>query len=512
MAMNPKQLLLEHVEKVVLVLAVGVLIWAVWAYPPWVEPNPLADRIGKDMSAITERKKVEYTDDLDLAAKDPNKHVPPGVERVRDYVWMIEKSIQQPWSNPQEVTKYDPTWVIFEDDIGTPWKKVVPQPPVVLGPTEVLAKAEKNRVIVIFKLDQAPQRRILAETRVREYERGLPFEQVIITRQNMSGNEPPEQLTNKGWLPTGIGRMYGAPSDTGGGGSRLDEPMPWGNTGNVVMFSQREVAQMDPERRRFEEELRRQGETGGRPAPTAPVAPVTPTVPPRRGGRPGPTGADKTVVMGADEQYFWFVDNDVETEGKYKYMVTLVVKNPAYKSPAYERADTVPEFITSTATSSGEVAVVPFKEWHFSGGAQATEQAWCVVRVLTTEERKLDNAAVLALVAQMKQGVAVTETPGEWVKERFPVKPGEEVGGLKTVKLAGGQTVEVDFSTGIQSVLVSEGFQVTEDERTRLQPGADGKLEQVKVVMRTVVPKLEITVMDRKGNVYRKWQETVRDN
>ena len=521
--MDPKQWLLKHVEKVVLVAALGVLCWSLYAYPPWAAKNPLVDAINRNVKGIQDRQKVEYT--ADAETKDPNKKVPPGINPVQDYVAVVEKTVGQPWSDANEVTPYDSRWVIFEDDIGGHWTPVAPAPVGVEAPTQVLAKAEKNRVIVIFKIDDRVQQRACEESRVREYGKGLPFYQVIITRESVSGHEAPVEL-NKGvnWLPTGLGKRYGEPAEAVGGGALLDGPGPWHMEEGVVVFSQRarppdvgDEQRREEERRRVEEELRRQQEQEKkrRDAEKTGVKPPVGT-----GTTPGPkpiTGGPKppkTVTPGTEERYYWFVDNDVETEGKYKYTVTIVVKNPVYKSPAYTDSDKVPPLLSSTAAVSNVVEIAPFKEWYFTGGVPATEQAMCVVRVLTAQERKLDNAAVLALVAQIKQGetgATGTEPAGEWVKERFSVKPGEEVGVVKSTKLADGQAVDVDFATGGEVILMSQGFQVSEGEQNKLIQAPDGTLQRVKVVTRTVVPRLEITVMDRKGNVYRKWQETVKD-
>ena len=136
------------------------------------------------------------------------------------------------------------------------------------------------------------------------------------------------------------------------------------------------------------------------------------------------------------------------------------------------------------------------------------------MRVLTSVQRELDRAAVVALAQQIRAGgdVPVNEPTGVWVKERFRVRPGQEIGGKKSVTLNTGQTVDVDFATGVYVVAISEGIQVVEDTRNNLvQDPVTGDFVRVEILQRSVKPKLKITVVDRKGHTYSRWQAVVRD-
>jgi len=495
--MDPKQLLLKHVEKVVLLLALVVLLWAVYSYPPWSGVIEEEQKIADDLKAIRGHQELVWKPE----AKDSGDRVPPGVEKVPDYLEKIKESVREPWGQAEEVEPFPQKAFIFED-ARMQWQEEAPPAPTVLPPVEVLAKAEKSRVVVIFKIDHKMQRMLLQGTNVPLYAEGLPFEKIIVKRENVDTGQVEVRGEDGQWKPEGLPRLYGGASSVPGGGAMLDRPDAWGEGANVVMFSQRKGGD---DAQRLEEELRAQQERDKRatPGPTPAPKPA-----PRRGGAPAAVGP----VVTSDEQYLWYVDT-VETEGKYRYSVTIVVRNPVYKSSAYKGTDVVPEFVSSTPKESNVVEIAPFREWHFTGGAPNLEQGWAVVKVQTVQERKLDAAAILRMVADMKQGTGGvnTDPAGEWVKDRFSVRPGEEIGSAKSVRLGNGQSAEVDFSTGIQAVVIGEGFQVVEDQRVRLVMGADGTMERVTVVIRNVVPKLSMVVMDRKGNVSRRWQETLRE-
>ncbi len=534
-AIDPKQMLLKHIEKVVMLLACVVLTLTVWSYPPWHPDIDQAREINKHLEEIGTRELVEYTADPELAKQNKNLELPPGIDKVPNYVGMIDELVRKPWPDKKGITELDLMKAIFVDvnmkPIG-PWQ-VAPFPPRMLPvpPGGVLAKGAKGRVVVIFRIDQQAQRRVLEDTGVLEYtDKGLPFHSIIIKRRDVTTGET---RTISKEFPEGFPKYYGPPEDMPFvparplGGAALDGPAHWRSTDHVVIYAQRNPPpprdRIDPaeadqrreeERRaRFEEELRRrQEELRRRQEEKTPRTGTETRRPKPRSGtkRPRPAPGRKPGP-GLGNRYFWFVDN-VDTEGTYEYSVTLTVKNPVHGLKKFKDAKKRPGLLTSEATTSNIVKIASFKEWYFSGGAPASEQAWCVVRVLTSEERKLDGAAVENIVREIRAGGVgvgkqLDEPAGEWATQRFEVRPGEEIGRRKIVSLPSGERRMVDFSTGVQMVALSEDYDAVEVSGSRLVQ-KDGALVRQEVLRRSVVPKLKITVVDRKGKTYSRWRET----
>lgn len=526
-AIDPKQMLLKHIEKIVLLLACVVLALTVWSYPPWHPDINEAEEINKHLGEIGKRKLIEYTADPVAAKQNKNLELPPGINKVPDYVGMIDELIRKPWPDKKSITELDLMRPVFADvnmKPTGPWQEA-PHPPRMLPvpPGDVLAKGAKGRVVVVFRIDQLSQRRVLEDTGIPEYtDKGLPFHSIIIRRRDVTTGE---ERTISTEFPDGFPKYYGPSGDmpfvparpSPSEGSALDGPVHWRSSADVVIYAQRRPARprdggLDPaerEQRRFEEELRnRQEEKRRRPATRTRRPRPRPSVP-----RPVAERRISDTKPGSApaNRWFWFVDN-VDTEGTYEYSVILTVENPVFGAKKFKNWKKRPPLLVSEATTSNTVKIASFKEWYFSGGAPAEERAWCVVRVLTSEEKKLDGAAVENIVRDIRAGGVgvgkLDEPAGEWATQRFEVRPGEEIGHKKTVRLPSGERRMVDFSTGVQVIAISEDYQVVEVERTRLVQKGE-KLERQQVLSRSVVPtRLKITVVDRKGKTYSRWQKT----
>lgn len=573
-AIDPKQLALRHIEKVVLVVAIGWLAWVVLSAPPWQRGIPERSAIQTHVAELQEKMQMTYTPDP--AEVIPDKvALPPGVGAVPDFAAQVQAKIDRPVA-PDLAGPVRDDLVVFVNTKAGPRQhlKQVPAPSKVLAAAQVMAATDKGSAVVIFSLNQDSERRALEEPNVPEFLGGLTFTEVQIIRRDLTTKEE-RVVTPDNWMPKNLPALYGPPPGwtftparplrTRGG-----RPQAWLDDGKVVFYSQRTgqpgadeetrrrqaMQQMDRQmqedmRRRREQaaaeaarrkaaleaaRLRAEGQENQPQPPTPPRPPIVSPVPPRpspytpQPPRPGyqpPVGPTSPGVGPTVNEYYYFVDESVDADGQYEYLVILTVKNALYNSPNYVDTDKLPQELSSPKSQpSNVVRIESFKKWYFTGGAASNEQAICKVRVFVGAETKLDDAAILRMVDELKTKSQTAAAPGdssaaattggtwaaapsregEWVEASFPVRLGEEIGEKREVTVAGEKRT-VDFSTGMQVVSLTEESQVVEEEHTNLVAGPGGKVNRVKVVVRKVYPKMKLTIMDRNGKVSGRWVE-----
>ena len=518
MVRDPRQFLLLHVEKVVLVVMLILLLLVIYVYKPWSIEVPEKSEI------------LRQLDDGKVLVDKPVWVIP----EVDDYVGKTNSIIRVPWPDSQGPAVLPRSKVVFEDlKKGTIWREQDPDPPPVLPAAAVYAKADKGQVVVVFQIDDQSQRRKLEGTTVQEYQEGLEYDRIEIRRIDTSTGEK-VLITPPDWHPRNLPVRYGAPASlygTPGPTSRLrfDDP--------VYTFAQRRGAEdprrmqedlrrrmeaemrrkMEDERRREEDLRRRLEEERARRTgePTTPPRTRRPTTPTRR----SPTVRRPTrrtrgpVVVTAPTGWYYFIDQKVDPDAQYEYEVVIFCKNPAYGSTRYS-GRVVAMVQSPPAKVLADKRIASFKQWYFQGGTVSArmEMGTFKVRVFVGGRRDITMDEINAIVAELSGGkvkkTAVTPEPeGIWVEHSFTVRPGEVIGDLVS-KTVGEDKRDIEFGTGCTLVSVMNDVKVVEEPYTVTRPGPDGKFQTVKLLRRVVFPqKLRIAYVDRKGNLKTRWQE-----
>ncbi len=536
---DPKQFLLMHVEKFVLVVMGLLLVAVLFLYAPW---------------DIEVKQKSQIRDRLQDGLREMNDTKFPPIFVVEQYTEKINELYQTPWLTQRAPALLQPNWPIFWNlPRKGVWKERAPEAPAVVGVKAVYAKADRGQAVIVFQIDDMAERRLLGDTAIQDYQNGLEFERIEIYRVDRGANEKPVRITPDNWKPEGLPARYGAPlgsSEVGAAGDVFDvpvyiyaqarPPMPPGPYGGGMTPEERQ--RLEDQRRRMEEEMRRRIEEDRRreeerrrgkidttkPTPTpspTPRRPTTTTPTPTPVPRPGPVRPVRTTPETATKApggWYYFVDQNVDPDGRYEYNVVIVCRNPVYQQYKDTR-EGVREFVSSEPVSTPPSAVIrveSYKRWYFQGGTHSdqVELGTFKVRNFVGGRRDFTPEEIAAIVAELsgtadtsktsksRTAVKTTEPEGLWVEAGFTVRPGEEIGG-KTMVNVGGEKREVDFSTGCYVVSVRNDVQVTEDARPMSVAGPDGTLKTETRINRMVIPKLRLAYMDKKGALRTKWQE-----
>ncbi len=539
MTSDPRQLLLMHVEKIVLVVMGALLIVVLWFYQPWsVE--------------VRENQKIKdlLTQGLDLRAKKDSPwtpEVPPALDCISGPNGLYPR----PWQNDPAPSLLPPNWPIFWNlPKNRVWKAQAPAPPTVVPVTAVYAKADRGQAVIVFQLDDMAQRRALETTGVTDYQNGLEVERVEVWRIDRNTRQK-TRITPDGWLPADLPPRYGGPAPT----SKAAPADLFG----IPVYTYAQGMQPDPRaedemrrrmqeemRKRMEEEMRRRRDeekkmeerrrkededrlkrelegSGPRPTPpprtprtTTPRTPA-PRTPAPRTPTPTPTPG---ATGGTPGGWYYFVDQSIDPDGRYEYNVVVVCKNPVYPQYKDSPQERVPEFVQSEAVSTPpatEVKVESYKRWYLQGGTRSAqiEKGIFKVRSFIGGRREFSAEEIAGIVAELSGADTKTRKPapktvaepeGTWVEAMFNVLPGEEIGGKASVTV-GADRREVDFSTGCFVVSIENDLQVVEDHRTTPVSGKDGVVKNEERINRMVIPKLRVAYMDRKGVLRTKWQE-----
>jgi hypothetical protein len=520
---DPKQLLLMHVEKVVLAVMLVLLVLVLVAYEPW---------------SITVEQKGTILSKLEDVQKKAKSTDWPDVLTPRAFDAEIETLQKKWWGEADEPHSLAPGKLIFWNlsEKGVYFDRP-PDPPPVAPVAAVYAKADRGQVIVVFQIKDADQQKALLGSGVGDYQGGCEFERIEIYRTDRNApHAKPVLITPEGWLPAGLPGRYGAPAG--------DELGPRGYFGvPVYIYAQprppaapadegrrmrEEMERRDREdkekkaeedRRRREEEIR----TTGKDTPEVTTPPARQPQPvPVRTAPPTYVKQPKPGTVGTAEPkqgWYYFVDQGVDPDGRYAYNVVIVVRNPVFIK--YKGTDDkVAEFAKSPAVNTPEnleVKVESYKKWFFQGvmSSGQVEMGTFRVRSYIGGRRQFTAEEIDGIVGELS-GVTtkapapktkVAEPAGEWIEQSFTVYPGEEIGGKRMVMVAGARE-EVDFSTGCFLVSVGQDSQVIETRQTVTVPGAGGMVKEERV-SRMVIPKLRCAYMDRRGNLQSRWREDV---
>ncbi len=523
---DPKQLLLMHVEKVVLGVMALLLILVLGVYKPW------------DVQVPQEAKAYNLlkTGMEEMRSQDPRSDLKQALV-VRPYSQEIKDLYDSPWQNDSPPVVLPQRQLIFgRAKKGTIVSPKAPDAPPVVAAQKVIARAERGQAVIVFQIDDELERRALAGTAQPDYQGGLEYDHIEIYRVDRSGHTKPVLITPENWRPSNLPARYGGVpgldlgprslfgepvyvyAQMAGPDQRREEEMrkrmeeEMRKRMDEEMKKRMEMDKKDAEERaRHDEEMRKgggQGPTPGPgPAPNPTPVPPTWTKPVKTTVKPG------EVPPG----WYYFVDERIDPDVKYEYNVVIVCRNPVY-SKYRESAEKVAELVKSDAATTpptNDVQVSSYKKWYFQGGSNANQMEVGVfkVRCFVGGRGAFSPEEIKQIVLELSTGAKAapakksTEPEGEWVEQSFNVRPGEEIGGRVSILVAGEKEKrEVDFATGCVVVAIQNDVQVSEDRRTVTVPGTLTKEERV---TRLVIPKLRLDYMDKKGALRTKWVEPV---
>ncbi|KPL02489.1 MAG: hypothetical protein AMK75_02740 [Planctomycetes bacterium SM23_65] len=534
MVRDPKQFLLLHVEKVVLLVMILLVVLVIYVYQPWSIEVPERNDI---LNQLKEGQTRTGGSHWPPAGKDKDQF------EVPDYVGRVNTVYRVPWPEGRA-----PTVRPAQDggkfvDMPKKWRIIRDTPPTeppVLAPTAVYAQADKGQVVVLFYIDDRSQQRKIEATGVQEYQDGLEYDHIEIWRIDKSTGEK-VLITPPKWRPKDLPLKYGAPiTSTGTLGLRsrsvFAEP--------VYFFAQErppDAGKLEDEyRRRMEEEMRRRmadekrreeelrrrlederrrREEANRRGTTPPAGKPPARIPRRTPLRtPGTTPRRRfPEVTTTPAGWHYFLDQKVDPDARYEYIIRIVCKNPVYGSPQYEQK--VAELVESPpAGYLLDKPIAPFKRWYFTGGStlEGHETGTFRVRVFVGGQREITDREISLMVAELKGDdkskkkttAEVTESEGTWVEHNFRIYPGEVIGRAEGKEI-NGEKREVDFGTGCTLVSVRSDVKVDEEPRTSTVRDKDGNIKTIVHLRRVVYPqKLRVAYVDRKGNLRTRWEET----
>ena len=501
MVRDPKQFLLLHVEKIVLVAMALLLILVFIAYHP----------LGIEVPEKAEIERLLEEGMVAVGVRNWDK-----LPVVQNHVAQIAQIIDTPWQDgaapslrPLNELDFDNTKGGVTDDPH----RFVP-PPVVIPASKAYARALKGKAVVIFQIDHRKERRELDSLAVPDYQSGIPFERIEIYRIDRSTGEKTRATPESGWLPEGLPRQYGAPPGFPGGA--MGPAYAPGFAEPIYVFAQErseeeEMRRRMAEERAREEELRKRIEDERRRherTPTRPSRPGSPTRP-----RPAPGDTDETTIPAG---WHYFLDSEMTPDVEYDYQIILVCRNPA-KQPG----STQPARVASAPTTGRLNEPVPsFRQWYFTGGSVTNdvELGNFKVRCYMGGQQEITSAEISRLIAELTGTAEVAAPPtrrrpgevpvaeGAWVEKSFTVRPGEEIG-MKVSVSVDGEKRAVDFRTGCQLVSIREDVQVIEDQRTARVPEGGTVVSEKRVQLIVFSKKLRIAYVDAKGRLHTRWQE-----
>ncbi|HUW55563.1 MAG TPA: hypothetical protein VMZ92_02935 [Planctomycetota bacterium] len=525
---DPKQFLLMHVEKVVLVVMLILLLLVIYVYKPWSIEIPETNEI---------RRQLE---DGQMLVDRPVWKLP----EVPDYVAKTSGIIRVPWTGdttPPTVLPYSKPVFVDLMRKGTIWREQAPDAPPILPPAAVYAKADKGQVVVVFQIDDQSQRRKLEGTAVQEYQEGLEYDHIEIWRIDKTTGER-IQITPADWRPKELPARYGAPATVYGTPTfaprsmfgepvylfaqnrppdprKMEEDLRRQMEEDMRRRMEEEKQRQDELRRRLEEDRRRRmgetpTETPTRRTPTRRTPTVTTPQPPMR----RPTRITRTpVLVVAPTGWYYFIDQKVDPDAQYEYAIIISCKNPVFGSPRYTGAaeKVVPVVRSAPATVLADKKIASFKRWYFQGGtvSEQLEMGTFKVRVFVGGRREITMDEINVIVAELsgtagtKKSATPPEPEGIWVEHNFTVRPGEVIGKMVN-KPVGDDKRDIEFGTGCTLVSIMNDVKVVEEPYTVTRPGPDGKFQTVQLLRRVVFPqKLRIAYVDRKGKLMTRWQE-----